>query len=809
MRWIALVTAWMMVSLTALLGDVAVTRAGGVGTEPPIVAVHGVKHFSNKQVTRLLNQALWHQAVYGVAYGWEDPSITLPHMTTAAYRQAGFRDVIARAERDMTTATVDLEVEEGPQFLAGSVRIEGATQIVPEQLISRLGERMEPRDSRIGTFIFENEEFQPLWVTQKGENADLGTPLWLPDQPIAFNASGDMLLADRIEQVVADLGYPQARVRLGMSSSREGVLDLAVHIEDEGTPQTADTIEILGIERNTREEVLDFLQIEPGIPLDRQTRIDLTRRLWQSARFTSIDVMAARLETQPGTTLRIALEEYEKAPPLHEELSEAEEIAVRLHEWVATLPQSKLAFRHQSSDTDGDLAVLFAPGRAIALQSDGVRVLFTPEGLGYYSDYQNAKLQIETGPSWFRGSVDLKLAEDRSDSDSLYSFQMNYKWSYPSEHKPNPRPGSEFGLHIPPVMCLALLNGRATDHAIEDGVLSIRSPKETLQIEANTGRLLEFRLLEEDGTTLGALETVEFPVDNGLPLDWAEVATYEDALNPTSPVSSSIHLAIRDLKAMGDLRKKEKESPSSQPRPDFDLLLELADQALLATIDDFVALILSETQQDQSYPSMKIPNLQSYLRHAEPKGDLDWYPLIASALSKNLFPEDSWMADHALAASSAMADYDRMEKYYSNRVFRASHAGPLRDICVADYLQRKDPNLAHLFATRGLALLDLPGFQRDRDILLDETAYFGRFLLHAAETLKKADDKAIEALLASFFDEQDPGLTAAFVYLRFHKDLPAWQTLPEALDVAWEAGWKRLVEAKLTKIEAATRPKQN
>jgi hypothetical protein len=148
-----------------------------------------------------------------------------------------------------------------------------------------------------------------------------------------------------------------------------------------------------------------------------------------------------------------------------------------------------------------------------------------------------------------------------------------------------------------------------------------------------------------------------------------------------------------------------------------------------------------------------------------------------------------------------------MADYHWNRVLTAPRAGPLRDLIAATQLQQKEPEITHLLAVHGLALLDTAGFHRDRDALLDESAYFGRFLVHATEVLRDADPEELDALQIHFLGRTDAGLTAALIYLRYHHDQPTWQSLPDALDAAWESHWQALVEARFKQIEAATRPK--
>ena len=789
-----------------LLGSLvfaASARAAELGTEPPHLVVRGVEHFNPRQMARQLEMPLWLQRIYGPGHGWRDPRVTLTHAVTAAYRKAGFRDVAVRILPETEEGTIELEVNEGRQYVAGVVSVEGAKQIDPADLTRRLAEVKEPASSTIETFVLRGDAILPKWKPAKEEDKDdFAPPLWLSGQPIVFATSEDACL----DEVFADLGFPQARASVEVTEADEGTMGLVVRIEEEGPVQTAASIEIEGLKRNTRDDVLDYLGIRPGDPVNRAVRIDLTRRLWLSARFASVNVVLENSPFASGPILRIAVDEYEKAPLLKDKLSEAEEVMMRLHRWLAGLAQSDLVLKVRTNKGAEGPVFYYAPGQALALQLEGVRLFSTPECFEYYSDFQKKKLQTRVWSDRLETSLGFKLNKDRKDKDSL--FQFTYYGMFHSDPELPSSPRGNLSFHVSPAACLALLNGRATEHKIEEGVLTIRSPKETLRIEAATGKLLEMQMLEDGKKTVALVEPVEMHLDDFSTVEWPEVASYEDALIPTRPVSSIAGLLARDWHA---LEGKPESLPFLDKYPPelAELFLTAADGALLKTIDDFVVQNLWETAGEPSRPRFTIADLSLYLAHRPSKGKLAALPFLAKEYGENLFPKNSWPANMMMAILSSRAGEKRMKAYYDNRVFMAPGAGPLRDVAVAGNVLKDEPALAQLFTAHGLLLLDLDGFHRDRDLFLDESTWGGRFLVNLTEVLRDADPEALVALQTLLLDKPDPGVTAVLTHLQYYRDQPIWQVLPEALDQAWEDHWKEQVEASLKGVaQAAQRQKK-
>ena len=752
-------------------------------------------------MARQLEMPLWLQVIFGPGHGWRDPRVTLTHAVTAAYRKAGFRDVAVRILPETEEGTIELEVNEGRQYVAGAVRVEGARQIDPADLTQRLAEVKEPPSSTIETFVLRGDAILPKWKPAKHEEQDdFAPPLWLPGQPIVFATSEDAGL----EEVFADLGFPQARASVEVTEADENTLDLVVRIE-EGPVQTAASIEIEGLKRNTRDDVLDYLGIQPGDPVNRAVRIDLTRRLWLSARFAAVDVVLDNSASDSGPILRITVDEYEKTPLLKDKLSEAEEVMMRLYRWLAALPQSDVVLKVRADKGAENLVFYYAPGQAMALQMEGVRVFFTPNCFEYYSDFQKKKLQTKVWSDRLETSLAFKLNKDRKDEDSL--FQFTYYGMIHSDPELPSSPRGNLSFHVSPAACLALLNGRATEHKIEEGVLTIRSPKETLRIEAATGKLLEMQMFQDGKKTVTLVEPVEMHLDDFSAVEWPEVASYEDALIPTRPVSSIAGLLARDWHA---LEGKPESLPFLDKYPPelAELFLTAADGALLKTIDDFVVQNLWEAVGQPSHPRFIIADRFLYLAHRPSQGKLVAFPFLAEEYGENLFPRNSWPANMMMAILSSWAGEKRMKAYYENRVFMASGAGPLRDVAVVRNLLKDSPALAGLFTAHGLLLLDLDGFHRDRDLFLDESTWGGRFLINLAEVLRDADPEALVTLQTLLLDKPDPGVTAVLTRLQYYRDQPIWQVLPEALDQAWEDHWKERVETSLKGAAQAQRQKK-
>src|SRR5262249_17661549 len=138
-----------------------------------------------------------------------------------------------------------------------------------------------------------------------------------------------------VRQTLEALNYyqPQLRVRTVLDRAR-GLADLRVEVLDEGIRGTVQEIELSGARTNSRQAVLEFLKLKPGMPLRADLVPTISNQLWQSGRFYRQEVRLTPLAEMGDLKLELDLEELQAAPPLHQPFSPEVEALLNFRTWL-------------------------------------------------------------------------------------------------------------------------------------------------------------------------------------------------------------------------------------------------------------------------------------------------------------------------------------------------------------------------------------------------------------------------------------------------------------------------------------------
>jgi hypothetical protein len=221
------------------------------------------------------------------------------------------------------------------------------------------------------------------------------------------------------------------------------------------------------------------------------------------------------------------LQEYDKAPPLAKELSPAERALVKLGEWLRqwskgeieedivvsaiSFPDRILAQGVAESDpqplaarpgeTQHTLRMVWGPDRgqtlALTTTTGGAEPLFDvllasyPDRLVLASPRRQVKVELPN-PGGRRLPLYLKYRVKRTMA-GRQPFEMRVGTSMISHrHKPNAT-AFDFDLSFSPAFMLSFLHDGETTCMLADGILQISNELADLQVEAATGRLVEYR----------------------------------------------------------------------------------------------------------------------------------------------------------------------------------------------------------------------------------------------------------------------------------------------------------------------------
>ncbi len=110
-----------------------------------------------------------------------------------------------------------------------------------------------------------------------------------------------------------------------------------MEVRAEGPRRYVSQVEITGNKKNSREALLRYLDVRPGMELTRQRVAGIADRLWQAARFLDFHVTVGAPDAAQRVGLRIAVVEYDPAPPVDREFSPLQQALLKLREWLAKM----------------------------------------------------------------------------------------------------------------------------------------------------------------------------------------------------------------------------------------------------------------------------------------------------------------------------------------------------------------------------------------------------------------------------------------------------------------------------------------
>ena len=157
----------------------------------------------------------------------------------------------------------------------------------------------------------------------------------------------NLRLTTRVRLLLSDQGYPFARFKVDVVPRANETASLVVNIEDEGTPVVLGKLLVKGLERHSKEQLMSFLGLKPGMPLDAQVYQDVHAKLRNSCRFWHYMLLVRLPPLKPDrysplsakVDLGITLVEYDRVPLLGEPLTNEEKTLKKAARWLETYLQ--------------------------------------------------------------------------------------------------------------------------------------------------------------------------------------------------------------------------------------------------------------------------------------------------------------------------------------------------------------------------------------------------------------------------------------------------------------------------------------
>jgi hypothetical protein len=476
-------TIAVVMSLPAAETPAESERVGDLGRKDCLV-FEGTQTFSGAAILSPMEMRLELYCRSDPAAALSDYLAWIERIVRQGYQRSGFAKVAVTAKADRKAQRIRVSVTEGPRFDCGAVKVTGLEPALGEQLTNRLQEAAalsEPPQSA-GLPCFP-------WPWREGSH--------VPADPASVTNFERSVVA-----ALAELNRHQAevQVQLALDDSRR-LADLLIQVTKPGVVGTLDRIEVEGLRRDSREDLLSLLKLRPGMPLTGNVTNDIVRRLWDSGRFNGQLVSLLPLAEPGRFKLDLTIFEFTNAPPLKQELTAEEKAFLKLREWALNWKNrpedwvfdAQIARNGRRASGEivlgqEGLAILIRQPSATNAPALGYALVAASQHVGFYSGPQQSKLVGKAIGGQFESFLAMTGNPAHDNARGHISFGAG--WHTESHGAPY-----SMRLELAPVFFVAFAHPREWLCRIEQGILSVRSdtdadPTSEMTADAATGRLI-------------------------------------------------------------------------------------------------------------------------------------------------------------------------------------------------------------------------------------------------------------------------------------------------------------------------------
>lgn len=766
---------------------------------PSQIQITGANHFSCDDIAAKLSLSLMHQRTLSPESPVDDLPAFFEQQILQNYHRAGFLDVSAQTHVDYATDQYHIDISEGCQHVAGEVRVTGLPESDVTPFLEALVSPGVPPTTTIDRFEWTEGRWRPVRVNESGKVVQPQPSNWTIGEPVRALDQQRQPVEMEIERAFAAIGHASGQVQIDEKVRLKNSISLTVNVTELGPPILGRHIQFSGCKRNSEEAVLSYLKIDPDEVLTSKRFEEMWQQLWLSGRFVKSRFhVAPPKQSGDLPSVTCELQENEYAPSLLDPLSEPEQIMLRFHQWLSQLHESDETLLLELPSTPHAAKCWFAPSQGFLVRAGEHDLLAHSNRVAYCHRSRKSKLVVPLGRMSAVIDVALDFTTKSPGGDRKTEFRFNANLNAQPEGS-LPRP-ILLRVRSSPSVCLELLHSPDTHNRIEKGILILESPQRCLRIDAETGRLLGYVHLNENGEKGSTVSPAKDDFKSLCFEMESEWKTHPDYFVPAAPVSSIVRFITADpnisrflLEAL--TKKYERALDDRQ----IAVVLKLVEGAFLPIADE---ICIAWQQQ----PPGKLPPFYAYGQrelYSDASQETALWTIFAAI---SLFPQETWPQHLVGAVGFAMARKRGLYRFHIEPLLHTQVRSSVRDMLVAELFRRTNAATANSIAWRGLSSLTQETFYEDRAVLLDEGSYFGRFLVHAAETLQDLTEQEVDDLMDTCFGGPEPGFATMAYCLRTQRDRPAWEVLPDAVEAGWNAAWHDIVKARLSEVVKTTKP---
>ncbi len=701
---------------------------------------------------------------------------------------SGCPDAQVVAEYQPQQERIAVRISKGPRYCCGEIEVAaGATHVAPEPLIRALTTDPKPR----------------LILWNKGQSA--------PFDEFTFKKIRERLVR---ELAIAGFFSPQVEIEVGRNPDSQTAV-LKVAIKDVGRRATVGSIDVVGTKRDSVNDVLNYLELQLGVPFDSALPQRLQRRLRESGRYLGAYVMAKSGDPPQAASdpevrnLQIKLREYKAVPALTQALSPGEEALLKMREWLD---------RWAKGDVDEDLILAvsgvrlrdFLPGanvtiRMVVAPDRGQTIVFDAKGSDghpilnlmfvVYPDRTVLAAPLCKAKIEFPNCDGQRLSISANGTssgarDEPFAFNLGISVIARSNLK-----ASAFGVKpdFSPAFMMSIAHDTSSQYTVKNDVCQISSELYQLQIDMASGRPIDFRYQDKSDDLTVSIRAEKNALKselNGLEEPLAAAALAYDGASPWKSLlefSLDCWLDAADREGLKDqsesVRALRKIAAHWSP-PAFAEILGTWEWSSNGPDDAFV-----------------IPSVHAGF-------DVEQLAMPRSLSRKNLVggfilpflrefvPQSSWAWAISRDAALYWASQDERLGRDLAQACGARDTGPIGDLllgCVGPYLGL---DLREPAGISGMQNLSLEAFRKEYRPFIQGNSWLSRWFVSLASAVRTLDKSDVIAL-ARFLPANAPRepLLQALLELKGDSKLPVERVLPMVLDHLW---------ADLLKTEIAT-----
>lgn len=688
------------------------------------------------------------------------------------YAHAGFGDAKIELTTQGPTTSITAHVAEGRSYQAGKVRVLGNKAVSAEAL---------------ATFLTTLDLKTEQYLVQLGRSMP-AQPAWDQNDPAPFDAPTQANLRERIQDGLSAQGFYFAKFHFELARDVEhGMADLVIHLEEEGPAGVLKQIEVTGNRRHSRDEILQYVGLAPGMRFDREVQRRTYDRLWRSGRFWQQTVEPKPSQTPGQTDLCITVTERDACPRLNESLAAKDLALLKLHGWLMSFPRGsdELEFEFTGPTPLGavKLGAIFSPQEGWLIRTEAAppgktpraqTVVWSKQQCGYYAVTRGRALRLPAvlGTSCFSVVLRPFLDEKEKKWRSTLMFGLGI----------NSDGGKGAGVQpifeVWPVTLLANGEEFLKQATIENGLLTTKTDDVVLEVEAATGRLRQLAVTSKPNQTTFRVRAVR----------------------------GAFAAAVAQLAAGGIQNDYHDNAPlASVTSFVLDELLWLADSERPTNASSHLAAIEKAAARYFARRAPGEPGGREFAIPVETTKDSSkqFFTMVGTGLlwlSDSAFPRDSWPWNLLRAGAFATTGRWAQLPGVVSSLYRAEGVGPIGHLAAAQGLALLNPGFAKLFAQAGLERLSAADFRKDARLLSEADsggAHLALFLTEVLAALTPDEQQRLVTLLPA---GNRTGAQRVLQLLGAHAADSGAGALDAILDEAWQVALRQPVEGALHRL---------